>query len=64
MTVDKVHPLAFEVPSLQSQISQAEYKVDLIIEPGPPDIQAALATLLAQEHLALAAYAGHRTPPV
>ena len=50
--VEKVQPLAFEVPSLQSQISQAEYKVDLITEPGPPDIRVALATLLAREHLA------------
>ena len=29
MTVDKVYPIAFDLPSLQSQISQAEYKVEV-----------------------------------
>lgn len=51
MRVDKVHPLALEVPSLQSLIRQAEYRVGLVPEEGPPDIQAALSSLLAREHL-------------
>jgi radical SAM-linked protein len=51
MTVDKVYPIAFDLPSLQSQISLAEYKVEVNTEKGPQDIQAALAALLALEHL-------------
>jgi radical SAM-linked protein len=51
MKVDKVHPLALEVPSLQSLMSQAEYRVELALEEGPADIQAALEELLAREHL-------------
>jgi radical SAM-linked protein len=51
MTVDKVYPISFEWPSLQSQVSQAEYKVELETAPGPPDIQTALKDLLALEHL-------------
>jgi radical SAM-linked protein len=50
MRVDKVHPLAFDVPSLQSQIFQAEYEVGLEIDKGPSDISSALAKMLAQEH--------------
>ncbi len=51
MTVDKVYPISFDLPSLQSQVSQAEYRVELDTERGPQDIQAALAGLLALEHL-------------
>jgi radical SAM-linked protein len=50
MRVDKVHPLPFEVPSLQSQIYQAEYAVSLETDKGPSDIQSALKRLLAEEH--------------
>jgi radical SAM-linked protein len=51
MTVDKVYPISFDLPSLQSQISLAEYKVEVEAEKGPQDIKAALDTLLALEHL-------------
>jgi hypothetical protein len=49
--VDKVHPIAPDLPSLQSQISQAEYKIEVETEKGPQDIKAALESLLALEHL-------------
>jgi radical SAM-linked protein len=51
MTVDKVYPIAFEWPSLQSQVSQAEYKVEAETAQGPCDIKTALHDLLALEHL-------------
>jgi radical SAM-linked protein len=51
LQVDKVFPISADLPSLQSQISQAEYKVDLEIATGPADIQTALNNLLALEHL-------------
>ena len=51
LSVDKVYPIAFDLPSLQSQVSRAEYKVEVTTESGPPDIQKALADLLKLEHL-------------
>jgi radical SAM-linked protein len=51
MTVDKVYPIAFDLPSLQSQISLAEYKVEVEVEKGPSDIKAALEAMLDLEHL-------------
>jgi radical SAM-linked protein len=51
LTVDKVYPIAFDLPSLQSQISRAEYRVELETQPGPPDIKAALCSMLSLEHL-------------
>jgi radical SAM-linked protein len=51
MTVDKVFPISFDLPSLQSQVSLAEYQVEVHIENGPPDIQVALNELLALESL-------------
>jgi radical SAM-linked protein len=51
MTADKVYPIAPDLPSLQSQISQAEYRVEVDSVSGPPDIKAALANMLALEHL-------------
>lgn len=51
LTVDKVYPISFDLPSLQSQISLAEYRVELDTEKGPPDIKTAISTLLALEHL-------------
>jgi radical SAM-linked protein len=51
MTVDKVSPIAFDLPSLQSQISRAEYKVKVETAEGPADIKTALESLLALEHL-------------
>jgi radical SAM-linked protein len=50
MKVEKVYPMASELPSLQAQISHAEYKVEVEIDKGPADIQAELAGLLAREH--------------
>ena len=49
--MDKVYPIAFDLPSLQSMISLAEYKVEVDTEKGPQDIKAALTSLLALEHL-------------
>jgi radical SAM-linked protein len=51
MNVSKVHPISFELPSLQSQVSFAEYKVELNTEKGPGDIETAIENLLALEHL-------------
>jgi radical SAM-linked protein len=51
MMVDKVHPIAFDLPSLQSQIAQAEYRVEVDTEKGPSDIKAALEALLDLEQL-------------
>jgi radical SAM-linked protein len=51
MSVSKVYPISSELPSLQSQISQAEYRVEVETEKGPPDIKAAIESLLALEHL-------------
>lgn len=51
MTVDKVYPISAELPSLQSQISRAEYQVEVETEKGPQDIQAAVEKMLALEHL-------------
>jgi radical SAM-linked protein len=51
MTADKVYPIAPDLPSLQSQISQAEYRVEVESASGPADIKAALAGMLALEHL-------------
>jgi len=51
MTVDKVHPIAFDLPSLQSQVSQAEYTVQVDTNNGPENIKQALNDLLALEHL-------------
>ena len=51
LRVDKVFPISPDLPSLQSQINQAEYKVELETATGPVDIQAAIDNLLALEHL-------------
>jgi radical SAM-linked protein len=51
MTADKVYPIAPDLPSLQSQISQAEYRVEVDSASGPADIQAALTQMLALETL-------------
>ncbi len=51
LRVDKVFPISPDLPSLQSQVNQAEYKVDVETAPGPADIQAALDNMLALEHL-------------
>ena len=51
MTVDKVFPISFDLPSLQSQVSRAEYKVIVDMENGPEDVNAALKELLSLENL-------------
>ena len=51
LRVDKVFPISADLPSLQSQINQAEYKVELETAAGPTDIQTAIDYMLALEHL-------------
>jgi len=51
ISVDKVHPIGLELPSLQSQVSQADYRVTVDPGSGPKDIQKAIDDLLALEHL-------------
>jgi radical SAM-linked protein len=51
LSVDKVYPISSDLPSLQSQVNLAEYKVEVEPEKGPPDITAAVGVLLALEHL-------------
>ena len=51
LAVDKVSPIAIDLPSLQSQISRAEYKVEVAAESGPPDVCKAIDDLLKLETL-------------
>jgi radical SAM-linked protein len=51
LKVEKVHPIGADLPSLQAQVSQAEYRVEVETESGPPDIHSAVANLMALEHL-------------
>jgi radical SAM-linked protein len=51
MSVSKVYPISADLPSLQSQITQAEYRVEVETEKGPADIKAAIQALLVLEHL-------------
>jgi radical SAM-linked protein len=51
MTVDKVYPISYDLPSLQSQISHAEYKVEVDAGEALAEIQPALDKMLALEHL-------------
>jgi radical SAM-linked protein len=51
LTVDKVHPITFDLPSLQSQVTLAEYTVEVDSEKGPADIKEAVKNLLALENL-------------
>ena len=48
--VVKVHLVSPNLPSLQSQVRQAEYKVEVATEKGPPEVAAALTSLLSVEH--------------
>jgi radical SAM-linked protein len=50
MTVDKVYPISAELPSLQSQVSRAEYRVEVETDSGPADVQAAIDSMLGKEH--------------
>jgi radical SAM-linked protein len=51
MSVIKVSPISAELPSLQSQISRAEYRVEVETEKGPQDIHASVNKMLEMEHL-------------
>ena len=51
MSVDKVYPIAFDLPSLQSQISRADYIVEVETDKGPADIAETVNVLMAKEHL-------------
>ena len=47
----QVYPAALTMPSLQSQVSHAEYKVEVETEQDQQGIESALASLLSVEHL-------------
>jgi len=47
----QVYNIPLTMPSLQSQVRYAEYKVELETEKGQKDIESAIASLLATEHL-------------
>jgi len=47
----EVFPIAPVIPSLQSQVRYAEYKVQIGTEKELKDIQSAISSLLATEHL-------------
>ena len=47
----QAYPIALTMPSLQSQVRYAEYKVELETEKEPKEIESALASLLALKHL-------------
>jgi len=47
----QAYPIALTVPSLQSQVRCAEYKVELETEKGQKEVESALASLLALKHL-------------
>jgi len=49
--VQQVYNIPLTMPSLQSQVRYAEYKVELETEKGQKDIESAIASLLATEHL-------------
>jgi radical SAM-linked protein len=47
----KVYSVALTLPSLQAQVRQAEYRVEIETEKEPPDVVAALTSLLSVKHL-------------
>jgi radical SAM-linked protein len=51
MEILQVYQIALTLPSLQSQVHYAEYRVEVIVKEGEKDLKAMLAYLLAQEHL-------------
>jgi len=51
MSVDKVYPIAADLPSLQAVVSLADYRVQVDTSKGPADIKKALKDLLDLEHL-------------
>ena len=49
--IQQVYNMPMTMPSLQSQVRYAEYKVELETGKGQKDIESAMASLLATEHL-------------
>ncbi len=47
----QVYPIALTMPSLQSQVRYAEYKVELETEKGQKDVESALTSLLSVKQL-------------
>ena len=47
----QVHPIAPNMPSLQSQVRFAEYRVEMEIENGQKDMESAISNLLAVKQL-------------
>ena len=47
----QVYVITLTIPSLQSQVSQAEYKVEVATEKGSLELESALDSLLALKHL-------------
>jgi len=47
----QVYPIALSLPSLQSQVRYAEYKVEVETEKEQKEVESALASLLSVEHL-------------
>lgn len=47
----KVFPIPLTLPSLQSQVRHAEYRVEVAAEKGRPDVEVAITSLLSLEHL-------------
>ncbi len=46
-----VYQVALTMPSLQSQVRYAEYRVEVETEKGPKDVESAVSSLLSVEHL-------------
>ena len=46
-----VYQIGLSMPSLQSQVRQAEYRVEVETAEGPKDVESAVTTLLSVEHL-------------
>jgi len=51
MEILEVYPIALSMPSLQSQVRYAEYRVEVATEKEPRDIASAVSALLSVEHL-------------
>ena len=49
--IQQVFPLPLTIPSLQSQVRHAEYRVELETDKGQKEIESAITSLLALEHL-------------
>jgi len=47
----QVYPISLTMPSLQSQVRYAEYKVEIETEKGQQDVETALTNLLSVKHL-------------